>query len=83
MSSEISNKLYHNHKDKLIVVAFRRPEKINISIRGENALKITKQAIANIEDATGGGHENATGAMIPVDSLYKFKQNIKQLTKPL
>jgi oligoribonuclease NrnB/cAMP/cGMP phosphodiesterase (DHH superfamily) len=80
MSSEISNKLYHKHKDKLIVVAFRRPEKINISIRGNNALEITKKAIANIEGATGGGHEKATGAMIPVDALEKFKQNIKDIT---
>jgi oligoribonuclease NrnB/cAMP/cGMP phosphodiesterase (DHH superfamily) len=76
MSSEIANKLYFKHKDKLIIVAFKRPEKINISIRGENALKITYKAIANIEEATGGGHEKATGAMIPVDSLDKFKQNI-------
>lgn len=80
MSSEISNKLYYNHKNKLIVVAFKHPEKINISIRGDNALKITKQAIANIENSTGGGHEKATGAMIPVDKFEQFKQNIKQLT---
>ncbi|MFH0711899.1 MAG: DHH family phosphoesterase [archaeon] len=80
MSSEIANKLYYNHKDKIIVVAFKRPEKINISIRGDNALKITKQAIANIEDATGGGHEKATGAMIPVDKFEQFKKNIKQFT---
>jgi len=76
MSSEIANKLYYNHKDKLIVVAFRRPEKINISIRGDNALIITNQAIKNIKGATGGGHKKATGAMIPIDTLDKFKQNI-------
>lgn len=80
MSSEIANKLCYTHKDKLIVVAFKRPEKINISIRGENALKITKEAIKDIEGATGGGHENATGAMVPVDDFEKFKEKIKQLT---
>ena len=79
MSSEISNKLYYNHKDKLIVVAFKRPEKANVSIRGKNALAITKQVIENIEGATGGGHEQATGAMIPIDDFDKFKENIKQL----
>jgi single-stranded DNA-specific DHH superfamily exonuclease len=79
MSSEIANKLYYKHPDKLIVVAFRRPEKINISIRGENALEITKKAIANIEDATGGGHERATGAMVPIDDFEKFKKNIQNL----
>jgi len=81
ISSEIANQLYYNHKDKLIVVAFRRPEKINISIRGKNALKITNKAIANIEDATGGGHQEATGAMIPVDSLEQFKKNIYHILK--
>ena len=79
MSSEIANKLYYNHKDKLIIVAFKRPEKVNISIRGKNALEITKKAIEDISDATGGGHEEATGAMIPIDDFEKFKNKITQL----
>ena len=83
MSSEIANKLYHNHKDKLIIVAFKRPEKINVSIRGEHALETTKKLIANIEDATGGGHVEATGAMIPIDDFETFKENIKQLEEGL
>jgi single-stranded DNA-specific DHH superfamily exonuclease len=79
MSSEIANRLYYNHKDKLVIVAFKRPEKVNISIRGENALKITYKAIKNIEGATGGGHENATGAMVPINDFEKFKENIRKL----
>ncbi len=81
MSSEIANRLYFNHKDKLIVVIFKRQEKANISIRGKDALKITKQAIKNIKDATGGGHEKATGAMVLIDDIEKFKANIVQLTQ--
>ncbi|MCK4649825.1 DHH family phosphoesterase [Candidatus Pacearchaeota archaeon] len=81
MSSEISNRLAFNHKDKLIVVAFLRPEKANISVRGKNALKITKTAIENILGATGGGHEKATGAMVPISDFEKFKSNIIQLTQ--
>ena len=80
MSSEISNKLFYNHQDKLIVIAFKRPEKVNISIRGKNALEITKKAIENIEGATGGGHTEATGAMVPIDEFEKFKENIMKLT---
>jgi oligoribonuclease NrnB/cAMP/cGMP phosphodiesterase (DHH superfamily) len=76
MSADISNKLYFNHRDKLIVVAFKRPEKVNVSIRGKNALEITKKAIEDIEGATGGGHGEATGAMIPVDDFEKFKGNV-------
>jgi single-stranded DNA-specific DHH superfamily exonuclease len=80
MSSEISNRLYYNNPDKLVVVAFKRPEKANISIRGKNALDITKKAIEDIKDATGGGHVEATGAMVPIDSFDKFKENIIELT---
>jgi oligoribonuclease NrnB/cAMP/cGMP phosphodiesterase (DHH superfamily) len=76
MSSEIANRLFYDHKDKLIVVAFKRPEKTNISIRGKNALKITYKAIEGIQGATGGGHEEATGAMTPIDDFEKFKENI-------
>ena len=79
MSSEISNRLAFNHKDKLIIVAFLRPEKANISIRGKDALKITKAATENILGATGGGHKEATGAMVPITDFEIFKQNINKL----
>ena len=81
MSSEIANHLSYKNPDKLIIVAFLRPEKANISIRGENALKITKKAIKNILGATGGGHENATGAMIPISDFDKFKKEILYSTQ--
>jgi len=80
MSSEISNRLAFKHPDKLIIVAFLRPEKANISVRGKNALKITKRAIENILGATGGGHEEATGAMVPISDFKTFKYNIQHLT---
>ncbi|MFA4960412.1 MAG: DHH family phosphoesterase [Candidatus Pacearchaeota archaeon] len=79
MSSEIANGLYFKHKDKLIVVAFKRPDKINISIRGKNALEITKKVIQKIDGATGGGHKEATGAMIPVDKYENFKKEILKI----
>jgi single-stranded DNA-specific DHH superfamily exonuclease len=79
MSSEIANGLYFKNKDKLVVVAFKRPDKINISIRGKNALEITKSAVSKIEGATGGGHKEATGAMIPVDEWDNFKREVSEL----
>jgi len=74
MSSEISNRLAFENNKKLIVVAFLHPEKANISIRGENALKITLSSIKDILGATGGGHEKATGAMVPISDFEKFKK---------
>ena len=76
MSSEIANRLYYNHKNKLIIVAFKRPDKTNISIRGKDALKITYKAIEGISGATGGGHKEATGAMVPITDFEKFKENV-------
>lgn len=81
MSSEISNRLAFNHPDKLIVTAFLRPEKANISVRGKDALKITKAATKDILGATGGGHPEATGAMVPISDFEKFKSNIAHLTQ--
>lgn len=83
MSSEIANRLFYDNNDKLIVVAFKKNEKVNISIRGKNALNITKKAIENIENATGGGHEEATGAMVPIDDFEKFKMNVSELINTL
>ncbi|MGC9309380.1 MAG: DHHA1 domain-containing protein [Candidatus Nanoarchaeia archaeon] len=78
MSSEIANALYFKHKDKLIIVGYKNPDKITFSIRGKEADKITSQAIKNIEGASGGGHPTACGAQIPPDKLEEFKQNINQ-----
>lgn len=79
MSSEIANGLYFNHKTKFIVVAFIKPDKINVSIRGKNAKQIIQKAIEDIENASGGGHEEACGAQIPVDKLEEFKDRLEKL----
>jgi len=79
MSAEISNRLYYEYPDKTTIVAFKRPEKVNVSIRGKRALEITKTAIEDIEGATGGGHVEATGAMVPVDDFDKFREKVEEL----
>lgn len=83
MSSEIANRLYFNHPDKLIVVAYKRAEKANVSIRGKGALEKTKKLINGIEGATGGGHAEATGAMIPIDFFGEFRRRVSKLNKVL
>ncbi|MAH50696.1 hypothetical protein CMI37_33060 [Candidatus Pacearchaeota archaeon] len=79
ISAEIANELFFRNKNKFIVVAYKRPEKINISIRGQNAKKITEKAVNQIEGARGGGHEVATGAQIPSDKWEDFKEILKKL----
>lgn len=79
MSSLIADALYFKNKNKIIIVAYKRSDKINISIRGKSAKKITELTIKNIEGASGGGHEEATGAMIPNDKLNVFKENLSEI----
>jgi len=79
MSAILSSKLYFDNPNKLIIVGYKRPEKINLSIRGKNALEITKKIVSQIDSATGGGHPEATGAMIPTTELENFEKIIKSI----
>ena len=81
MSAALSNQLYFENKDKVVIVAYKRPDKINLSIRGKNALEITKKITSEIDGSTGGGHVEATGAMIPITQLDKLKEIIEKLNK--
>jgi len=78
LSADISNELSYNFPDKLVVVAYLSGVKANVSLRGKNARKITLEAIEGLEQATGGGHEEATGAKINVSDLPVFKKRIEE-----
>lgn len=80
LSADISNELSFLYPDKLIVVAYVKGTKANISIRGKKDVrKMTLEAIKSLENATGGGHEHATGAQVSIEDLPKFKENLQRL----
>jgi single-stranded DNA-specific DHH superfamily exonuclease len=79
LSSNLANQLSYEFPDKTIVVVYIRGDNANISIRGKDARKITLEAIKSIPEATGGGHEEATGAKMPVSDLPKFKETVEKL----
>jgi len=79
ISSDLANELSYKHPGKTIVVAYISGTKANISIRSKKAKEITLKAIEGFENATGGGHEQATGAKILVEDLPKFKERIEKL----
>ncbi len=81
MSSILASRLYFENPDKLLVVAYKSPEKINISIRGIGAKGLTEKVVQKIDGATGGGHEEATGAMIPADSWEEFVSVAKEFVQ--
>jgi len=79
MSSEIANGLSYSFPDKYIIIIYTGGDRANISGRGENVKKIVLKALENIEDSTGGGHNNAVGARIKKDDIPKLKENIEQI----
>ncbi len=81
MSAILSNQLSFENKNKIIIVAYKKPDKINLSIRGKNALEITNKIISQLEGSTGGGHIEATGAMIPITQFEKFKKIVKEMNE--
>jgi len=84
ISADIANELSYRCPGKIVVIAYLKGTKVNISLRGKiNMRKFTEKAIEGIGDATGGGHEHATGAQVQVEDLPKFKENLDKLVKEI
>jgi len=81
MSSDISNGLKYLFPDKFIIVVYTKGVKANISGRGKNVREVVLKSIDGLENATGGGHENAVGAQIRKEDIEQFEKNIREIVK--
>ena len=79
MSADLSNELSYKFPDKIIVIAYMKHIHANISLRGKNVRELTLKSIEGLEQATGGGHQDATGAKVLIEDLPQFRQNLKRL----
>lgn len=80
LSADIANELFFLFPDKLIVVAYIKGAKANVSLRWEKDVReVTLNSLKGLEGATGGGHEHATGAQVSVEDLPKFRENLMRL----
>lgn len=79
LSAEISNELQYLFPDKIIVVAYIKGEKVNISLRSRfyDVRAMAAKAMEGIQ-GTSGGHEHASGAAIRFEDLEKFKGVIER-----
>jgi single-stranded DNA-specific DHH superfamily exonuclease len=77
ISADLSNYLTYLFPEKIVVVIYLSGAKANISVRGNKIKSLLLNSIKDIEGATGGGHEDAVGARIPLDALEKFKENMR------
>ncbi len=81
MSADLANGLKFSFPEKIIVVAYVKESKINVSVRGENIRDVVLKVIGNLEGARGGGHKNAVGVQIKVKDLDEFKKRLEKLIK--
>ncbi len=81
ISGELSNELFYNFPEMIIVVCYINGTKVNVSVRGNIDVRtMTAKALEGIESTTGG-HEKACGASLPVEYLPKFRDNMIKLAK--
>ena len=79
ISANLSNQLSYLFPDKVIVVMRVLDMKVSISVRGKNIRGKVLKAIEGLENATGGGHENAVGARVKVEDLEIFREKLEKL----
>lgn len=81
ISSELANEISFNFPGKYVVVGYKKGAILNLSLRGKNVRMIMEKAIAGLEGASGGGHEDAVGARIQAKDFDKFKEIIENQIK--
>jgi single-stranded DNA-specific DHH superfamily exonuclease len=79
ISADLSNELNYKFPKKVIVVVYISGVKANISIRGKKIRDLVLKSIENLENATGGGHEDAVGAQVRIEDLEVFRRNLEKL----
>jgi len=79
ISGELANELMYAFPEKIIVVAYIKGAKANISMRGKNSRMIFLEAIKNLENATGGGHDIAVGGQIKSEDVKRFRENLEKV----
>lgn len=81
ISADLSNELSYKFPKKIIVVVYVAGAKANISVRGKNVRSLILNSIEGLDNATGGGHQDAVGAQVKIEDLEKFRENLTKLAE--
>jgi len=79
ISSELSNQLAYLFPNKLVVVLYLKGIKANVSMRGKKARDFLLEVIKDLDDARGGGHEEAVGGQISTEDIEKFRERLERV----
>jgi len=77
ISADLANQLSHSYPEKYVIVAYKKGNIANLSLRGKNIKRILLKVIEQV-GGTGGGHEHAVGAQLSVENLEKFKEAFRK-----
>jgi len=78
VSGELANELSYRFPGKIIVVAYVKGAKVNISLRGKNIKEKFLKIIEGVEGAVGGGHNDAVGGQLNPAYLDDFERKLKE-----
>lgn len=81
VSADLANELSYKFPGKIIVVVYISGTRANISLRGKDVRALTHKVLEGFQNATGGGHNDATGAKINVEDLAEFRKRIEEFVK--
>jgi hypothetical protein len=81
ISSDIANRLSFLYPKKYIAIFYKKGNIINVSLRGKNVKQILDKILKQINNASGGGHDDAVGARISSEDLERFKTILKSEIK--
>lgn len=81
ISSDLANFLSYRFPGRIIAVIYVTGIKANISVRGKKIREKVLKALEGLPGATGGGHENAVGAMVRVEDVEKFRERLEKLVE--
>ena len=84
ISQYVSNKLMYEFPNKVIVIVYTKGNIANVSLRWSKDIRVpVVNTVKEIEGATGGGHEHACGARVPLDKLEFFKEKLLEEIKKI
>ncbi len=73
----LANELVALYPDRFVIIARKKGEEMKCSLRGKNVLGILEKALVGIS-GSGGGHDDACGAVIKEVDWEQFLRNFKE-----